>query len=197
MKISKNNRGFSLITFLIKKQLLIGLFFIPFLSYGQGNFLSVCDRTPRVRKAIMEKIAEVDPSIKCDDDDLLRPLLSEIRTLYLHYFYSYTRNLYSGPKITSLKADDFSGLASLDHLDLSNNELSSLPEGIFSGLTSLKTLDLSNNKITTLPESHFFDLSLRNINLHDNPLDEQTIRRLRSYFAGKPKEFRPIHIGGI
>ena len=41
--------------------LLLSLFFIPLVSYGQSQFLSVCDRTPEVRDAIMEKITLMDP----------------------------------------------------------------------------------------------------------------------------------------
>ena len=48
---------------------------------GKGSFLSVCDRTPQVKEAIMRMIAKIDPSITCSDDDLMLPILSSIKTL--------------------------------------------------------------------------------------------------------------------
>ena len=195
----------------MKKQWLMGLFFIPLLSYGQGEFLSVCDRTPQVRDVIMEKIAAIDPSIECSDDDLLRPLLSEIKEL----------PLYSGvvnsdgvrfPDITSFKVGDFSGIISVEYLNLSAHRITAIPEGIFSDLVSLKRLDLSfnkiadvhpnafsglvflekldldGNKIASLSENTFFNLpALKFVNLHRNFLEEQTISRLRLYFENQKR----------
>ena len=141
-----------------KKLLVIGLFFIPFLSHGQ--FLSVCGRTPEVKNAIMEKIAEIDSSIECSDDDLTALVLSEIKTLE-----------FIGGDITSLKAGDFSGLSSLEVLMLTGSKVSSLPEDIFSGLSSLKRLYLHNNQITSLPSGVFSDLSLvEDLYLSDNQI---------------------------
>ena len=53
--------------------------------------------------------------------------------------------------ITTLQANDFSGLTSLTSLNLYNNQLSSLPDGIFVGLTSLTTIRLSRNAVNPLP----------------------------------------------
>ena len=66
----------------LSKKLLIGLFFIPLLSYGQ-EFVSVCDRTPQVRKVIMRNIGYIDSSIRCWDDDLIKLILPEIGGLKL------------------------------------------------------------------------------------------------------------------
>ena len=144
---------------MLRKILLMGLFFIPFLSYG--NFLSVCERTPQVRDAIMEKIAHLDSSIECGDDDFIALALSEIAYL----------DLEEQSAATSLKAGDFSGLSSLWHLDLRENQITSLPEGIFSGLSSLVNLNLSANQITSLPEGVFSGLSsLKTLNLSYNKI---------------------------
>lgn len=56
--------------------------FIPLFSYGQGEFLSVCDRTLRVREVIMEKVAQMDPDVECSDDDVMPFFLAEINSLY-------------------------------------------------------------------------------------------------------------------
>ena len=139
---------------------LIGFFFIPLFLYGQVEFLSVCDRTPQVRDAIMEKIIKVDPSIECDDEDLTPLLLSEIETLDL-----------DSKNITSLKAGDFSGLSVLIYLDLRNNKIESLPVGTFSGLFALTHLHLSSNRIESLSTGNFSMLSaLTHLYLHGNNL---------------------------
>ena len=148
---------------------LIGLFLIPFLSYGQGQFLSVCDRTPQVRDAIMEKIAKIDPSIECSDDDLLIQLLPEIKTLWVQG----DRGIFSlfGNTITSLKIGDFSGLTSLTDLRLDNNDLDSLHKDIFSGLTSLTDLHLGNNDLDSLHKDIFSGLtSLEFLFIENNEL---------------------------
>ena len=135
--------------FKLLKNLLIGLFFIPLFSFGQVEFLSVCDRTPQVRVAIMEKVNAIDSSIECGDADLIPLLLSEIKTLNL-----------TGKNIISLKAGDFSGLSDLRRLTIAINEnLEALPVGIFSGLYSLKYLNLEQNNIRSLVPGTFSDLS--------------------------------------
>ena len=65
----------------------------------------------------------------------------------------------SGKNITQLKANDFSGLTSLERLYLNDNKLQSLPVGLFSGLTALQGLFLSNNHLVSLPEGLFSGLS--------------------------------------
>ena len=154
-----------------KLLLIISLFFMPFLSYGQ--FLSVCERTPQVRDIIMAKTALIDPSIECSDDDLMKLVLSEFEELIM-----------VGQGITSLKIGDFSGLSSLRVLSLYNNKLTTLPKGVFSELSSVTSLALSSNQLTTFPEGVFYGLSsLEIINLSNNPLDVQAISRVRSVFG--------------
>ena len=116
----------------IKVKLLCCVLLIPILSYGQ-EFVSVCDRTPQVRDAIMEVVHEIDESIECSDDEVLSLILSEITALS----DPFNRRLES-KEITSLKVGDFSGFTSLKVLYLNGNRLTALPQSIFSGLTSLK-----------------------------------------------------------
>ena len=149
------------------KSKLIGLLLIPILSYGQ-EFVSVCDRTPQVRDAIMEKVGEIDDSIECSDTDLMKLMLSEIETLDLDDgglgFFT--------PDIDSLKQGDFSGLSSLRYLELNHNELTSLPQGIFHSLSSLEYLNLSQNDIEALPDHIFSNLSyLQILDLRGNKLE--------------------------
>ena len=134
--------------------ILMAVMLWSFSAYGQ--FISVCDRTPQIRDAIMEKVAEIDSSIECQDDDLLQIILSEIKTLNL---------IYVG--ITSLKLGDFSGLSSLEILFIKRNK-TSLPPGIFDGLSSLKTLVLMQNKLTSLPPGIFDGLPLKSLGLNVN-----------------------------
>ena len=182
---------------LIMKKLLIGLFFIPFLSYGE--FLSVCGRTLQVKNAIMEKVAQIDPSIECSDDELMPLVLSEIKSLILGRMgiSSLIEGDFSGlsslqildlgsSQISSLPQSIFSELSALIHLNLSGNQITSLPQGIFSNLPALKKLHLVNNQITSLPEDIFSELSaLEDLWLSDNPLDEQTKLRLKSLYGLK------------
>ena len=159
--------------FKLLRNLLIGLFFIPLFSFGQVEFLSVCDRTPYVRAAIMEQIIKVDPSIECNDEDLTSLILSEIKTLRIH-----------GTGMNSLKAGDFSGLSTLTTLDLSYNKIKSLPVGIFSRLFALTTLDLSYNKIESLSADTFSGLSaLKYLDLRGNRIESLSSDPFSDLFA--------------
>ena len=74
--------------------------------------------------------------------------------------------------ISSLQADDFSGLTGLTVLYLYYNQLGALPAGVFSDLTSLTQLLLGSNQLKTLPAGVFDDLtSLRELRLLSNHLE--------------------------
>ena len=99
------------------------------------SILSVSDRTPQVRDAIVAAV----PGIT-DAADVTATHLAAIASLNL-------RN----KDISALKSGDFSGLSSMTSLNLYGNMLSSLPNGIFAGLTSLTSLRLGGNTVSPMP----------------------------------------------
>ena len=75
-------------------------------------------------------------------------------------------------------SDTFSGLISLETLDLSGNKLSMFKAdaNIFKGLTSLKILDLSQNELSWIAPDVFSPLvSLTHLNLNGNKLRGKAI----------------------
>ncbi|MXV98081.1 MAG: leucine-rich repeat domain-containing protein, partial [Acidimicrobiaceae bacterium] len=89
----------------------------------------ICARTSQVRDEILDQIDGVSDCGLVTVTDL-----SSVTVLSLNN---------SG--ITSLQADDFSGLSGLEILRLKDNSLSTLPADVFSGLTSLTRVDLRGN----------------------------------------------------
>ena len=131
---------------------------VPFISYGgDGKILLLEERTPQVRRAIID-------ALKTAGEVFTLSNLSIIDTLSMEGLY-----------IKSLKPGDFSGLTSLKILNLKDNQLSELPEGVFSGLSSLREIDLEDNKLIELPEGVFSELSaLKTLNLKGNELSESS-----------------------
>ena len=110
--------------------------------------MPVCDRTEQVREEILKEAGKTDCSQITDAD--LRAIVS----LDLEEKW-----------IVTLKYKDFSGLTSLERLDLSHNKLRSFPVEVI-GLTSLDTLSLSFNPLIYLQEELFSGLtSLEHISL--------------------------------
>ncbi len=120
--------------------LFAGLSSLVDLALGrQTTAISVCDRTPQVRDAIMA----AGDAANC-------AAVGAARVTSLNI---------AGQGLTSLRADDFAGLTSLQELRLSGNQLAALPEGAFDGLTSLQELWLSRNQLAALPEGAFDGLT--------------------------------------
>ncbi len=118
-------------------------------------FVSVCDRTPQVRDAIVAAVPNVSDCANVTAADL-----ATITSLALR-----------SENITALKVGDFCGLTSLTRLWLNYNDLSSLPSGIFDDLTSLEQLDLYCNDLSSLPAGIFDDLTaLEQLELANNDL---------------------------
>ena len=116
----------------------------------------VCDRTPRVRTAIVAKVAGIS---NCGDVTAAH-LAAITGTLSFRF-----------ANISSLKLGDFDGLTGLEGLDFYFNRLRTLPVGIFEDLTALTTLDLLVNRLTTLPAGIFDNLTaLTRLRLHNNRL---------------------------
>ena len=117
----------------------------------QTTAISVCDRTPQVRDAIMA----ADNAANCAAVGAARVTRLDI----------------GRQGLTSLRADDFDGLTSLQELHLNNNQLSALPDGAFDGLTSLQVLRLDGNQLAALPDGAFDGLtSLQTLWLQGNQL---------------------------
>ena len=128
---------------------------LPLEAIAASDVVSVCDRTPQVRDAI---VAEISGISDCSDVTVDR--LAAITRLDLAF-----------KGISTLKIGDFSGLTSLERLDLNGNQLSTLEAGIFSDVPSLRTLLLWGNQFSTLEVGVFSDLSaLRNLYLEKNQL---------------------------
>ena len=144
----------------------------------------VCDRTPQLRDEIARLAGTSGDCTSVTDERLL-----ELRELRVR-----------GPEdpsggdasLTSLKANDFRGLAGLRHLELAANRLSSLPDGVFAGLVALEELDLSGNRIAELSAEAFAGLGkLRRIDFHDNGLAE-----LPRHLLADAGEVEEVHFGG-
>ncbi len=111
-----------------------------------------CDRTPQVR----DKLLQITGVVACTE--MTAEQLAQVTGLDLRKH-----------GITTLQAEDFGGLSSLQMLDLSKNKFGSLPEGIFSSLGSLQFLDLESTKLRSLPVSVFSELgSLETLLLNVN-----------------------------
>ena len=120
----------------------------------------VCDRTPQVRDALMEELAEETFARVSDCGGVTAADLTRIRRLWV-----------PDSDISTLKADDFKGLTSLTNLLLNENPLSELPEKIFNGLINLEVLNVRRTALSQLPEGVFQDLkSLQILSLEENSL---------------------------
>ena len=118
--------------------------------------VGICERTPAVRTAILDKLSGVSD---CADVTLadLGSITGEIGL--------------SSMSISALQAGDFANLTALAELELGFNDLTALPEGVFDGLTSLTYLGLSFNNLTALNADVFSGLTaLEDIRLTDNAL---------------------------
>ena len=104
----------------------------------------ICGRTPRVRDALVAKLAA-----KLDDVQHC----SQVTQAHLAGIASDLR--VSG--LTTLKSGDFDGLSSLHSLHLNNGTLVTLPTDIFSGLSGLRELSLADNSLLHLMNTELFE----------------------------------------
>ena len=102
-------------------------------SPATADAQGVCDRTAQVR----DKLVDFFRASTCGD--VTAGQLARLTSLNL-----------SGDDITTLRADDFHGLSSLQELNLRDNRLSGLPTPIFDELHSLRLLDLRDNRLALL-----------------------------------------------
>ena len=133
-----------------------------------------CDRTPQVR----DKLLQITGVVACTE--MTAEQLAQVTSLDLRKY-----------EITTLQAEDFSGLVSLQALDLSKNKFENLPPGIFSGLGSLRVLDLVNTKLRSLPLGVFSELgSLETLYLNINSLRALPV----AVFSGL-RNLQQLHLG--
>ena len=125
-------------------------------TVSDNDTAGICQRTPAVIAAILNKISSVSDCANVTDTHLA----------------AITGGLpLSNRNVTALAAGDFAGLGALTTLRLHDNALTTLPDGVFAGLDALTTLRLHDNALTTLPDGVFAGLdALTTLRLHDNAL---------------------------
>ena len=117
---------------------------------GQG----ICDRTPEVRDAILERLDTTDCATVTAAD------LARITVL-------------SPNRVERLRAGDLQGLVNLETLFLKRVGLVELQAGVFDDLSALRDLKLHDNRLTFLPHGVFDGLrQLESLSLYQNRLTE-------------------------
>ncbi len=155
-------------------------------SYSLGDRASatvtitegVCDRTAKVRSAILDALtSRSDCADVTDADlrgitgtlDLARESLTALKARDFRGLAGLKVLRLNHNSLAAVPADGFDGLDSLQELYLNNNALTALPEEVFDGLTNLATLSLSNNSLAALPVDVFDGLSsLATLRLNNN-----------------------------
>ena len=121
-----------------------------------SDFLSVCDRTPQVRDAIVTALGATDCGSVTEQN--LSNLTNRLEI-----------NGSSESSILALKVGDFSGLSELRRLSLINNSLTTLDNNVFVGMSKLKALEVSGSNISDIHAGAFGGLdSLSALSLEDN-----------------------------
>ncbi|XP_034020577.1 adhesion G protein-coupled receptor A3 [Thalassophryne amazonica] len=101
----------------------------------------------------------------------------------------------SNNKIGELKNGSFTGLSTLERLDLRSNLISHIEPGAFLGLPALKRLDLSNNRIGCLNIDIFKGLtSLVKLNLSGNVFSSLAQGTFDSLLSLKTLEFQTPYL---
>ena len=118
----------------------LGMMLLAAAETASAQITPVCDRTAQVRDEIVRRAGVSDCNAVTEEH------LEAIRELDL-----------SETGIATLKVGDFSGLTSMERLNLSYNDaLTTLNPGTFDGLNALEELHLSITALTTL-EPGIFD----------------------------------------
>ena len=148
------------------------------LAGGSGRTVNVagtggiCDRTPAVQSAILERVRadENDASLQCGD-------IGPVRLVAIGGRLDLSAQARNG-RMTALRAGDFAWLANVTVLDLDNHALRSFPAGIFDPLTALSELSIAYNqtqaadRLTSLPAGLFDRLTkLTTLRLEHNDLE--------------------------
>lgn len=131
-----------------------------------AEFLPVCERTAPVKAFL-----EVQLGKTCDliaEEDLA----------------AVKRVAVPNRQIREFKVGDFSGLPSLEILNIKGNPYTHLPEGLFAGLPNLKTIVIFRTGLVELPTDFLVGLpALENVHVFGNPfttVSAEIIERLAS-----------------
>ena len=122
--------------------------------------MGICDRTPEVQEALLEKIGGVTDC----RDVTVSDLEGVSGTLDLSHPSPFVLSA-----LTTLKAWDFRDLRGLEGLDLSGNTLESLADEVFSDLENLTELNVSGNGLTGFPAVNGLT-QLTNLDVSENEL---------------------------
>ena len=130
------------------------------------SILGVCSRTEEVQNAIIEAVNGLAGVTVENCTEVTEDHLGQIGSLSIN-----------GTDVMTLQLGDFSGLTSLQTLEIFGNQnLETLPQGLFADLGSLQELDLDNNGLTTLPSDVFTGLGeLTTLDLGGNSLAVTTL----------------------
>ena len=152
-RVDSNSPSKKSLSSLLTAILAVGLLVAPESTMAQITL--VCDRSPDVRDEIVKRVPGVS-----DCADVTEAHLGEIRFLILTGPYIVFATHHGRPTpIYELRSGDFSGLKSLEKLEINYNELESLPPDIFSGLSALEVLGMGSNPLESLPPDIFSGLS--------------------------------------
>ena len=140
-------------------------------SQSEGIDLGICSRSPEVQEVLIRRLSIAACSaISPGELFRIRELSIESRSFTPGDFADMPNLQYLRlGGVETLPAGVFSGLSSLQGLELENNALTSLPQGVFAGLSNLEYLDLSNNRLAALPSGVFAGLGkLKALDLDNN-----------------------------
>ena len=164
--------------------------------------VGVCDRTPAVERAILERIDDITACADVTVGHLnsiagtlrVNFMSSELMTLKQGDFNNLSNMenlfLFNNNQLSSLPANIFAGLSSLKQILLTNNALESLDAGIFDGLTNLEGLLLRNNRLSSLDADIFDDLT----NLKILLLDGNNLNSLPEGILDGPANLKALHL---
>ncbi len=151
----------------IKKKLGLGILLslVSGLS-AQGALLPVCQRTTPVKAFLEQNLRKTCENITADD------LLTVKRVAVGH------------TNISQFQADDFSGLANLEILNIRSNPYTTLPEGLLKDLVHLKTLVIISASLRYYPDDFLaFNPEVERLHLFGNKvtsISESIFRRLEN-----------------
>ena len=118
----------------------------------------ICDRTPAVHSAIVNKLPSVSHCSAVTPEHL--PLVTGAMDL-------------SNEGITTFRDHDFEGLSGVRALSLDNNPITTLQDGLLDGLTDLRKIYMGNTQISAVTTNTFaLNTQLRELWLYSSRLTE-------------------------